>query len=206
MAKRLGVEAACSYVFGNNHAGYYPGAKQMLLKLLYAPATGRILGAQAVGQDGVDKRLDVIATAILGKMTVEDLEDLDLSYAPPFGSAKDIAIMAGFASSNAYRGTSPGASPITLAAEMAEPDRAFLVDVRTPREFAEGHVDGAVNIPLNELRGRLPEIPQEKPIKVICGTGYRSYVAQRILLNSGWTDVRNVYGGFTLQKRLAALG
>jgi NADPH-dependent 2,4-dienoyl-CoA reductase/sulfur reductase-like enzyme/rhodanese-related sulfurtransferase len=202
LAKRLGITVASAYVFGNNHAGYYPGASQILLKLIYDPASGRILGAQAVGQDGVDKRLDVMATAIRGRMTVEDLEDLDLSYAPPFGSVRDVVMMAGFVASNARRGDSPGASPVDLSREMTQPDAAILIDVRTAREFAQGHVEPSVNIPLNALRGRLSEIPQGRPVRVICGTGYRSYLAQRILLNSGWTDVRNVYGGNMLQQRL----
>ena len=114
MARRAGIDVAVVYVIGPSHAGYYPGAKLMLLKLLYAPGDGRLLGAQAVGQDGVDKRLDVLATAIQGGMTVEDLEDLDLCYAPPFGSAKDVVVTAGFVAANAYRGTSPGASPLAV--------------------------------------------------------------------------------------------
>ena len=150
----------------------------------------------------MDKRLDVMATAIRGRMTVEDLEDLDLSYAPPFGSVRDVVMMAGFVASNARRGDSPGASPVDLSREMTQPDAAILIDVRTAREFAQGHVEPSVNIPLNALRGRLSEIPQGRPVRVICGTGYRSYLAQRILLNSGWTDVRNVYGGNMLQQRL----
>jgi NADPH-dependent 2,4-dienoyl-CoA reductase/sulfur reductase-like enzyme/rhodanese-related sulfurtransferase len=205
LAKRLGVAASSVYVFGNNHAGYYPGASQILLKLVYDPASGRILGGQAVGQDGVDKRLDVIATAIRGRMTVEDLEDLDLSYAPPFGSVRDVVMMAGFVAANARRGVSPGASPVDLALERPQPDAAMLIDVRTAREFAQAHVERSVNIPLNQLRDRLSEIPRGRPLAVICGSGYRSYLAQRILLNSGWTDVRNVYGGNMLQQRLAGL-
>jgi NADPH-dependent 2,4-dienoyl-CoA reductase/sulfur reductase-like enzyme/rhodanese-related sulfurtransferase len=204
-AKRNGVDVATAYVFGNSHATYYPGATQMLIKLVFAPASGRLLGAQAVGEDGIDKRLDIIATAIHGQMTVEDLEELDLCYAPPFGSAKDAVMMAGFASANAYRGTSPGASPVTLVAELASDHPPYLVDVRTEREFGDGHVDGAVNIPLDQLRRRADEIPKDRTVFVSCGTGYRSYVAQRILLNRGWPDVRNVYGGFTLQTRLAGL-
>ena len=112
MARRAGIDVAVVYVIGPSHAGYYPGAKLMLLKLLYAPGDGRVLGAQAVGQEGVDKRLDVLATAIQGGMSVEDLETLDLCYAPPFGSAKDVVVTAGFVAANAYRGTSPGASPL----------------------------------------------------------------------------------------------
>lgn len=202
MAKRAGIDVAVVYVIGPSHAGYYPGARLMLLKLLYAPRDGRLLGAQAVGQDGVDKRLDVLATAIQGGLTVEDLEGLDLCYAPPFGSAKDVVVMAGFVAANAYRGTSPGASPLTLLHEHASETPPFLADVRTRREFEDGHLPQAINIPLDELRDRLTEIPRECPVVVQCGTGYRSYVAQQILLNSGWTNVRNLYGGYGLAKRL----
>ena len=156
MAKRAGIEVGIAYVIGPNHAGYYPGAKLMLLKLLYAPANGRLLGAQAVGQDGVDKRLDVLAAAIHGAMTVEDLEDLDLCYAPPFGSAKDVVVMAGFVAANAYRGTSPGASPLAVMGEMSGETPPFLVDVRTRREFEDGCLKAAVNIPLDEFRDPEP--------------------------------------------------
>ena len=125
MARRAGIDVAVVYVIGPSHAGYYPGAKLMLLKLLYAPGDGRVLGAQAVGQEGVDKRLDVLATAIQGGMSVEDLETLDLCYAPPFGSAKDVVVTAGFVAANAYRGTSPGASPLTLREELAGREATF---------------------------------------------------------------------------------
>jgi NADPH-dependent 2,4-dienoyl-CoA reductase/sulfur reductase-like enzyme/rhodanese-related sulfurtransferase len=205
VAKRVGIDAAVTYVFGPNHASYYPGAKQMLLKLLCAPASGRILGAQAVGQEGVDKRLDIFATAIQGEMTVEDLEHLDLCYAPPFGSAKDVVLMAGFASANAHRKTGPGVSPLDLGVEMSSDRPPFLIDVRTRREYQEGRLRQAVNIPLDELRQRRSEIPKDRAVVVQCGTGYRSYVAQRILLNSGWTDVRNLWGGFTLARRIPGL-
>jgi len=205
MAKRAGIDVCSAYVIGPNHAGYYPDAKLMLLKLLYAPASGRLLGAQAVGQDGVDKRLDVLATAIQGEMTVEDLEHLDLCYAPPFGSAKDVAVMAGFVAANAWRGTSPGASPLSAFDEMSGERPPLLVDVRTRREFDEGCLEGAVNIPLDELRDRLAEIPTDRPVVLQCGTGYRSYVAQQILLNKGWTDVRNLYGGYGLAKRICSM-
>ncbi|MBK8175102.1 MAG: FAD-dependent oxidoreductase [Rhodospirillales bacterium] len=205
MARRAGIDVAVAYVVGPNHASYYPGAKPMLLKLLYAPGDGRVLGAQAVGQEGIDKRLDVLATAIHAGMSVEDLEGLDLCYAPPFGSAKDVAVMAGFVAANAYRGASPGASPLTLLNEQASETPPFLADVRTRREFADGHLPGAINIPLDELRERLDEIPREGAVVLQCGSGYRSYLAQQILLNSGWSDVRNLYGGYGLAKRIYSM-
>lgn len=204
-ARRAGLETAVAYVVGPNHAGYYPGSKPLLLKLVYQPASGRLLGAQAVGQDGIDKRLDVLAVAIQGRMTVEDLEDLDLCYAPPFGSAKDVAIMGGFVASNAWRGTSPGASPMEVMPQMSGDAPPVLIDVRTPREFEDGRLTGSINIPLQSLRDRLTEIPRDRPVVLHCGTGYRSYVAQQILRNNGWTDVRNLYGGYGLAKRICSL-
>ncbi|UCG14004.1 MAG: FAD-dependent oxidoreductase [Deltaproteobacteria bacterium] len=197
-AKQAGIDIEITYVIGLNHAGYYPDAKLMGIKLMYSPESGRLLGAQAVGRDGVDKRLDVLATAIQGGMTVEDLEQLDLCYAPPFGAAKDIAIMAGFVSSNARRGTSPGISPTLIFDALASDTPPLLIDVRSRREYEKDHLKDAVNIPLSDLRARMGEIPKDRLVVVYCTGGYRSYLAQQILLNLGWKDVRNLYGGYSL--------
>jgi NADPH-dependent 2,4-dienoyl-CoA reductase/sulfur reductase-like enzyme/rhodanese-related sulfurtransferase len=205
VAKQTDVPVSVAYVIGPNHAGYYPNAQLMLLKLVYAPDSGRLLGAQAVGRDGVDKRLDVLATAIQGAMTVEDLEQLDLCYAPPFGSAKDVTIMAGFVAANAYRGTSPGASPFAVMQEMSTDAPPFLLDVRSEREYEGGCLEAAVNIPLEQLRDRLSEIPRQRPVVVQCASGYRSYLAQQILMHHGWNDVRNLYGGFGLSRRICSM-
>ena len=184
------------YIPGASHAGYYPGAQPLVMKVLFDRSSGRLLGAQAVGAEGVDKRLDVLATAITAGMTIEDLEHLDLCYAPPFGSAKDLQILAGFAGSNIRRGLMPSMTPAELLDALAEGDGLVVLDVRTPREWEQGHLDQALHIPLDDLRGRLDEVPSDKPVAIHCAGGYRSYVAQRILLNSGRSDVRNVLGGF----------
>ncbi len=206
-AAAAGVDVATAYLPGSSHAGYYPGAEKMLVKVVYDPADGRILGGQAVGGDGVDKRLDVLAAAIYARQTVADLEQLDLCYAPPFGSAKDVANLAGYAAANAVRGTSPGLSPAALLAELDGETPPLVIDVRLPAEHVAGHMDGSVNIPVDDLRDRLDEVPADRPVVVHCAVGYRSYVAQQILLNRGWTDVRNLYGGYgLLAQELKAAG
>ncbi|HUV38037.1 MAG TPA: FAD-dependent oxidoreductase [Planctomycetota bacterium] len=197
-AAREGIEAAVAYVHGSSHAGYYPDAKPLVAKLLYAPADGRLLGAQVVGGDGVDKRIDVFATAITGRMSVEDLEQLDLCYAPPFGSARDMLIEVGYAASNTRRGVMPAVTPAELFAELAGEDPPFVLDDRSVKEYEAGHVEGAVNIPVDELRGRIDEVPADRPVVVYCTTGYRSYVGQRVLMNHGRTNVRNLLGGYKL--------
>ena len=176
----------------NNHAGYYPGAAPIQLKLLFGPQ-GQVYGAQAVGTSGVDKRIDVIATAVHGKMTVYDLEELELSYAPPFGSSRDPVNVVGFMAANVLRGD----------VELIQWDRIdqldsnewAILDVRYPEELSVSALPGAINIPLTELRSRLGELPKEKRLAVICGTGKRSYFAQRILRQNGF-DAVNVSGGF----------
>ena len=176
----------------SDHAGYYPGATAMHLKLLFAPDTGRILGAGIVGFDGVDKRLDVLATALRAGMTVFDLEELELAYAPPFGSAKDPVNMAGFIAANLLRGD------LTLWYADAGPDvlaGARLVDVRSPEEFAQGHLTGAENVPLDTLRGVLDGWDRSQPVRLYCAVGFRSYLAYRILVQRGFTDVATLAGG-----------
>ncbi len=205
VAKRLNINVKTAYSLGLNHAGYYPGANLLILKLIYNAEDGRLLGAQAVGIDGVDKRLDILATAILAEMSVEDLENLDLCYAPPFGSAKDIAIMGGFITANARRGLSEGISPVALFEELQSDTPPVVIDVRTAREYADGHLDTAVNIPLDHLRERLSEVPRDQPVVLHCQAGYRSYVAQQILQNHGWTNVRNLYGGYAFASRVLSM-
>ena len=181
------------YVHPADHAGYYPGAEAMTLKLLFAPDTGKILGAQAVGGNGVDKRIDVLAVAIQAGMSVFDLEELELCYAPQFGSAKDPVNMAGFVAAGLIRGDHPQADMAT-ALDGPPDDRTLLLDVRTPKEYAEGHLPGAVNIPVDDLRGRLGELPRDRRILAYCQVGMRGYIATRILLQKGF-DVANLGGG-----------
>ena len=201
-ARRAGVAVEVTYNIGSSHAWYYPGAQSLLLKLVYAPDDGRLLGAQVSGPDGVDKRLDILATAVYGRMTVEDLELLDLCYAPPFGSAKDAVNLTGMVAANTIRGISPSITPDALFEEQKGERPPFLIDVRTAFEFKMERLEGAVNIPLEVLRERLDEIPRDRPLVTQCNVGYRSYMAQQILRQRGFEDVRNLLGGFSLAGRL----
>ena len=192
--KRMGVPYLTSVTTSSSHAGYYPGAFNLTLKLTFAPDTGRIYGAQCVGVDGVDKRIDEIAMLIKRGGTVRDLVRTEQAYAPPFSSAKDPVAIAGYVACN----TLDGVMPVVTWRELAAADRAevCLVDVRTPEEYALGTIDGAVNIPLDDLRGRLGEIDRESDVIVFCAVGLRGYLAQRILLGRGYRRVRNLAGGY----------
>lgn len=184
------------YTHSLSHAGYYPGAEMIALKLLFSPTDGRVLGAQAAGKAGVDKRIDVLAMAIQQKATVFDLEEAELCYAPQFGSAKDPVNIAGFASANILRGDVDPRfwSDWQAAQHAAEAERPMLIDVRTAAESMANAVPGAVNIPLGELRMRLGQLPRDREIWVHCGVGQRSYYASRILKQHAF-PVRNVSGG-----------
>ncbi len=190
------------YIHPTHHAGYYPGAEGLTLKLLFDPQTGRVLGAQAVGGAGVDKRIDVLAVAIQAGMTVFDLEEMELAYAPQYGSAKDPLNMAGFVAAGLLRGDHPQAD---LAAVVATPadERPFLLDVRTPQEFAAGNIPGAVNVPVDELRSRLGELPRDREIAIYCQVGQRGYLATRILCQAGFSAV-NMGGGYKTYQLLQA--
>jgi NADPH-dependent 2,4-dienoyl-CoA reductase/sulfur reductase-like enzyme/rhodanese-related sulfurtransferase len=192
--RRAGRAYRKIYVHANNHAGYFPGAEPIALKVLFDPEGGQLLGAQAVGTGGVDKRIDVLATAIQAGMTVFDLEEAELAYAPQYGSAKDPINMAGFVAAGLLRGEHP---QIDVDAILdARPGREpFLLDVRTPKEFVEGHIPNAVNIPVDELRSRLGEVPRAREIAAYCQVGQRGYLATRILLQNGF-QAANVSGGF----------
>lgn len=178
-----------------HHAGYYPGAKQMTLKVLFDRETGQIYGAQAVGGDGVDKRIDVIATAIKGGLTVMDLPDLELSYAPPFSSAKDPVNMAGYVASNIVEGDVETVQWHEIDEIVA--NGGTLIDVRTPLEVERGKINGSINIPLDDLRDRLHELPKDELIYVTCQVGLRGYIATRILQENGY-HAKNLDGGFKL--------
>jgi NADPH-dependent 2,4-dienoyl-CoA reductase/sulfur reductase-like enzyme/rhodanese-related sulfurtransferase len=186
------------YIHPAHHAGYYPGAEQMALKILFDPDTGKLLGSQAVGGAGVDKRIDVLAVAIQAGMTVFDLEEMELAYAPQFGSAKDPINMAGFVAGGLLRGDHPQVDVETvLAAPAAE--RPFVLDVRTAQEFSAGSIPGAVNIPVDELRSRLSEIPRNRMIAAYCQVGQRGYLATRILLQNRFSAA-NIGGGYKTYK------
>lgn len=204
------------YIHPGNHAGYYPGAKQMSLKLLFAPDGGRLLGAQAVGSEGVDKRIDVLAVAIKAGMTAYDLEEFELSYAPQFGSAKDPVNMAGFVASAVLRGDMPVTHAEDLAAEAGQPEGGqsdgaqsegtngeLVLDVRAASEFVAGHVPGALNIPVDVLRDQLGELERDRAIIAYCQVGMRGYLATRILTQHGF-KVRNLSGGYATYKQVLA--
>jgi NADPH-dependent 2,4-dienoyl-CoA reductase/sulfur reductase-like enzyme/rhodanese-related sulfurtransferase len=184
------------YLYPNSHAGYYPGARPIAMKVLFRKSDGRVLGAQAVGEDGVDKRISELALAIQLGATVYDLEQAELCYAPPFGSAKDPVNFAGMVAAGVLRGDMP-------LSHWDSAQGGFLLDVREPIELAVEQVPGAVNIPLGELRARLDELPRDREILVVCRSGQRAYTATRCLLQNGF-DARVVSGGMLSHAILAA--
>eukprot|EP00741_Cyanophora_paradoxa_P003283 tig00000691_g3191.t1 len=197
MCKANQIDYGSSTVHLNHHAGYYPGAEMLQLKLIYQRSTGLVLGCEAFGKEGIDKRVDVVATAIAGKLTLEDLEELDLSYAPPYSSANDPVNVASFVASNARSGYSPSISVAELVT-MLNDDKVQIIDVRGPGEWEGGHIDAknVALIPLPNLRARLAEVPRDKKIALHCRTGMRSHVALRCLMQNGITNVVNISGGF----------
>jgi NADPH-dependent 2,4-dienoyl-CoA reductase/sulfur reductase-like enzyme/rhodanese-related sulfurtransferase len=199
--RRAGVTAfERVYLHPGHHAGYYPGAKPIHLKLLFHVPDGRVLGAQAVGLEGVEKRIDVIAMAIQMRGTVRDLAEAELCYAPQFGGAKDPVNLAGMVAVNHLDGDMPLAEWTRLGVEDT-----VVVDVRDPNEFAAGHVPGAVNVPLTELRRRQRELPRDRPLALCCGVGQRAYYAVRFLAQRGYT-VANLSGGYETYRALCAAG
>jgi NADPH-dependent 2,4-dienoyl-CoA reductase/sulfur reductase-like enzyme/rhodanese-related sulfurtransferase len=192
--RRAGIEHEVVHIHPGDHAGYYPGSEQVHLVASFAP-DGTLLGAQGVGRSGVDKRIDILATAIRAGMTADDLAELELAYAPPYGSAKDPVNMLGFVAQNVLDNTMPQWQAQDLEHAMAD---TLILDVRSRSEFAEGHLAGALNIPHLELRGRLGEVAASaggRPIRVHCASGVRSYLATRVLLSEGF-DARNLSGGW----------
>ena len=197
--KAAGIDYRAVHVHPSGHAGYYPGTAMMHLKVLFDPDGGRILGAQACGFDGIDKRLDLLAMAVRQGMCVYDLEHQELAYAPPFGSAKDPINMAGFVASNVLRGD----LRLWYAEDFpAATDGAALIDVRTPEEYELWHIPGAVNVPLPTLRGALADgdWDRARPVRLYCAVGFRSYLAYRILVQNGFDDVATLSGGSTTFK------
>ncbi len=192
--RQLNLPFQALHIHPGSHAGYYPGANSITMKLLFDPANGKILGAQAVGWSGVEKRIDVIATAIKGGLTVSDLQELELSYAPPYSSAKDPVNMLGFAATNVIES-------LTDSFQWHEVDKlvsqkAIMIDVRDDNEHETGSIDHSTLIPLNQLRTRMSEIPKNQPIYVYCQVGIRGYLASRILKQHGFSQVKNLDGGY----------
>jgi NADPH-dependent 2,4-dienoyl-CoA reductase/sulfur reductase-like enzyme/rhodanese-related sulfurtransferase len=190
--KQLGKAYRKVYVHPAHHASYYPGAEGMSLKVIFDSETGKLFGAQGVGGAGVDKRIDVLAVAIQAGMTVFDLEEMELCYAPQFGSAKDPVNMAGFVAAGLLRGDHPQTDWEAVAAAT---DKPLLLDVRTPLEYANGHIPDAVSIPVDDLRSRLVELPKGRPMVTYCQVGQRGYLATRILMQAGFA-VSNLGGGY----------
>jgi NADPH-dependent 2,4-dienoyl-CoA reductase/sulfur reductase-like enzyme/rhodanese-related sulfurtransferase len=192
--KAEGIPYQSVIIHSNNHAGYYPGATMLSFKLVFCPENRRILGAQVIGREGVDKRIDVIATAIKGKMTVDDLTEIEHAYAPPYSSAKDPVNMIGFVAQNVLDGLVKSISfdMVTPAVENG----AYLLDVRSPAEFAEGTINGAVNIPLDVLRANIDKLPNDRTILIFCKVGLRGYIASRILTAHGFSSCVNLSGGY----------
>ncbi len=192
--RRAGIAHEVVHVHPGHHAGYFPGAEQIHLVASFAP-DGTLLGAQAVGRAGVDKRIDVLATALRAGMTADDLAELELAYAPPYGSAKDAVNMLGFVAQNVLDGTMPQWQAQDLDTVLAD---SLVLDVRSAGEYAQGHLDGALHVPHTELRQRLDEVRAAaagRPVSVHCASGVRSYLATRILLSAG-LDARNLSGGW----------
>lgn len=193
LLKREGIPYQSSYTHSASHAGYYPGAVPMSIKILFSPDNGQLLGAQVVGFDGVDKRIEMLEQVIQSKGTVYDLTELEQAYAPPYSSAKDPVNMAGYVAENI----------LTKKVEVIDWRKisqlgsdTILVDVRTADEYSLGAIPGAINIPVDELRNRLSELPKDKPIVVTCAVGLRGYLAYRILVQHGYKDVKNLSGGY----------
>lgn len=191
--QRLGVPYQAVHIHPGSHAGYYPGASPIAMKLLFNPENGMIYGAQAVGADGADKRIDVIATAIRGHLNVRELADIELAYAPPYSSAKDPVNMAGYVASNIMDG-------LVQTIQWHEVDDfhrngGLIIDVRDAVELQAGAIPGSIHIPLAEIRERMAEIPSDLEIAVSCQVGLRGYIAARILTQYGYR-VRNVDGGY----------
>lgn len=205
-ARAAGLKVEVGYTINANHAGYYPGAKPLIIKLVWSADDGRLLGGQVVGEEGVDKRIDVLATAIAGRLRVEQLAELDLAYAPPFGAAKDPIVIAGMAAQNRRLGVVQAVTPTQLAEWLAQGRRLQLLDVRTPAETAGGTIRGAVCIPLDELRERVQELDPQEQTVVYCLGGQRSYIAGQILKARGFRSVWNLSGGYTMWQLGRAAG
>ena len=197
LCKFFGLDYKTVHVNRNNHASYYPGATSMILKLIFSAEDGTIYGAQAIGQEGTEKRIDVIATAMTGKLKVRDLPDLELSYAPPYSSAKDPVNILGYVALHVLENEIPSVQWHQI--DDIVKSGGYLLDVRTPLEFDLGHIPGSVNLELDELRNNLGKLPSKNtPIYVTCQVGHRGYLAVRILQENGFKEVYNVDGGYRL--------
>lgn len=195
-AKVAGFQVGVAVIHKDHHASYYPGGQELALAIVYDRSTGRLLGGQAFGHAGVEKRIDVLATALHGKMTVHDLAELDLSYAPPYSSANDPVNLVAFVAENDLSGFSRLITAAELRQALAADRPPRVIDVRSNKEFARAHLAGALHIPVDELRARVKELPNDRPLVVYCRSGFRAHLALRILAQRGFSDVRNLTGGW----------
>ncbi|MGO8693595.1 MAG: FAD-dependent oxidoreductase [Rectinemataceae bacterium] len=195
-AREAGFDAGSASIFKDHHATYYPGYKEIALKLVYDRKNGRLLGGQAFGEEGVEKRIDVLATALSGRMTLSDLAELDLAYAPPYSSANDPVNVAAMVGLNDLSGYSPLETAARLKAVLATAGGGLVLDVRNRVEYDEGHIAGSLNLPLDELRFSLDEVPRGRRIHVMDRTGFRGHLALRILREHGYDEVFNLSGGY----------
>lgn len=200
--KQAGIDYLSATIHSGSHAGYYPDALQMSIKITFSPVDGKLMGAQIVGYNGVDKRIDEFSQVIKHQGTIYDLMALEQAYAPPFSSAKDPVAVAGYVAGNILNGKMQPLYWREL--KDANLSKVTLVDVRTPDEFALGALKGAVNIPLDDMRERMREIPKDKPVYLYCGVGLRGYLASNILLQNGYKEVKNLIGGLKLYKAAIA--
>jgi NADPH-dependent 2,4-dienoyl-CoA reductase/sulfur reductase-like enzyme/rhodanese-related sulfurtransferase len=194
-AREAGLSVGVAVIHKGHHAGYYPGAEELLLKLVYDRKTARLLGAQAFGPAGIDKRIDVLATALAGKLTLRDLAELDLAYAPPYSLANDPINLAAFIGQNDLSGFSPLVTAAELKAELLQPSPPLVLDVRTLGEYEKSHLKGATHLPVDDLRFELDRLPKDRRIVVHCRSGFRAHLAVRILKQRGFPDVANLTGG-----------
>ena len=195
-ARDAAFDVGVAVIHKDHHASYYPGGRELSLKLVYEKKTQRLLGAEAFGHAGVEKRIDVLATALHGKMTLEDLTELDLAYAPPFSSANDPINLVAFIGQNDVTGYAPLVTADAALAELKSATPPVVLDVRTTKEFAAGHLPDALHVPIDDLRARLAEIPRGRRVLVHCRSGFRAHLAVRTLLAEGFTDVANITGGW----------
>jgi rhodanese-related sulfurtransferase len=192
-----GMAHTVSTTHNGSHAGYYPGSQQMTMQIAFSPVNGRLLGAQVAGYEGADKRLDIMASVIKLGGTIYDLAEFEHAYAPPYSSAKDPVNMAGFVAENIIHDK----LNVFYWSELEKINETdLLVDVRTKQEFANGKIEGAINIPVDEIRDRLHELPKDRNIFIYCEAGLRGYLAQRVLKQNGYNQVQNLSGGYKLWK------
>jgi len=195
-AREAAFDVGVAVIHKDHHASYYPGGHELSLKIIYDRKSARLLGAQACGHAGVDKRIDVLATALQGKLTLHDLAELDLAYSPPYSAANDPVNLVAFVGENDISGFSPLVTAAQLKGELSSSTVPLVIDVRTPKEFAKGHLLGALHIPVEDLRTSLSSVPRDRRLVVHCHSGFRGHLAVRILKQNGYANVANVTGGW----------